>query len=246
MVKCARCETDFERPAKSKRATCSRTCAAAMVWRNPETRQRMRRAISASKRTPEALAITAETNRRRWARPGEREKLAERNRRMWADSTTRKILGALIRGSWTKAARESFSLLRKRQWRHDRSYRERTIAGIRRSKQSAEARALFSALLRDRWKDPAWREKWAAGMRRRMAKPEERQKASAALKRWWATAPEAERKRVLDALWAGRARTAHLPRKKRKGVVVQLRPKLRAKIPPLKPLTEAQLMAGRA
>jgi len=52
--------------------------------------------------------------------------------------------------------------MRTEQWAHDRIYRERTVAGIRRSKGSPEARARFSKLLTERWNDSVMRAKYTA------------------------------------------------------------------------------------
>ena len=152
-------------------------------WR--KDRDKRVASLQASKRTPEARARQTEINNQRWADPAQHERLAEWNRGRWADPSIKAALSQAIAGAWTPARRRAFSALRANQWANDPSYYEPTVAGIRRSKGSPEARALFSALLKARWQDPVWRQRWADGTRRRMNKPEERKKFSDLKRAWW-------------------------------------------------------------
>ena len=202
---CEECGAAFERRGpKSKRRTCSRSCAAAAAWKNDPGRRIA--SIKIARRTPESRAMSTAANNLRWSRPGEREKLAEWNRKRWADGRVKRRLSRAISRSWTPERRAQASEIRRLEWAHDAAYRAATVAGIRRSKSSPEARALFSELLRARWQDSVWREKWTEGMRRRMSRPEERARFSALMKRRWED--PAWRERIAAILAAARARGA--------------------------------------
>lgn len=168
--KCAQCGKPFTVTAKlrtdnngarfPKRKTCSRTCAVALSWRNPETAKTRSAGIRKSKATPEAQAWQIEHNQKRWSREGERDRLSEQNRQRWADPVFRKKLSAAIRTSHNKPeARARFSKIMRAMW-NDPGKREQWIANIRAAKSSPNARAAFSAALRERWKDPIWRVKF--------------------------------------------------------------------------------------
>ena len=153
---CEHCNVEFDPPtAKSRRRSCSRSCAIALSW-NTNRAQRVRSISAAHKRRGPAQA---EMNRQRWARPGEREKLSERNRQEWADPISRERRSAAIqRAHSTPEKRQFYSDLRRAMWR-DPVYRARVTQIVRESHQTPEYRALFSALLVERWKDPVLREK---------------------------------------------------------------------------------------
>ena len=180
---CVECSKEFERPRKSKRQTCSRACWAALGWKS--NRDDRIASITAQKRTPEGRAASVETNRKRWSRPGEREKLAEYNRRRWAQPEIKFALSAAIRDGWTLERRAEFAAFRARQWAEDEAYRAKNVAAIRAAKSTPEARAKFSALLTARWRDPKSRAVYVAAMQRRVADPVERRKFSVAMKRRW-------------------------------------------------------------
>ncbi len=166
MSLCEQCGATFEPPRKSKRRTCSRSCHAALGW----ARNRGSRLASISAAQKRRSAEIVAQNHRRWARPGEREKLSQRNREAWTNPATREKLSAGIRKAQsTPEKRQFYSDMRRALWR-DPAYRARVTEIIRTTHRTEEYRALFSALLRERWQDPVWREKWIAAMRRR-AKP---------------------------------------------------------------------------
>lgn len=167
---CRVCHAEFIRRKKSKAVTCSRACAVALAWRNPESAARRVASIKAERGTPEARERQAQNNAVRWARPGERERMGEHNRRRWKDPITKAEVSASIRKTHGSAkTRALHSRRRKEAWENPET-RERTVAGIRRSKQTPEARAKFSALLKARWQDPVLREKYLSAARRNGAK----------------------------------------------------------------------------
>lgn len=171
---CPVCMAAFERPRKSERITCGRSCAVALSWRNEATRERKSQAIRAALATPKARARLAAHNKRRWAKPEERAKLSEQNRRYWADPVNRAARSAAIaKQHGTPEYRAKASEIRRRFWR-DPVSRRKMVEGIRRSKQTPEARAKFSALLRARWQDPVWRAKWMAAVRANALKAAEK------------------------------------------------------------------------
>lgn len=160
---CVVCSGSFEPPARNpKRQTCSKRCSSILSWRTTPDR-----AASISKAQKRRGAEIAEMNRRRWTKPGEREKLSERNRKAWADPVAREKLSARIRRSHRRPElRRFYSEMRKALWQ-DPEYRARVTAAVAAGHRTEKYRALFSALLRERWKDPVWRGKWLAAMRRR-------------------------------------------------------------------------------
>jgi len=201
---CVICGAAFEPTApKSSRRTCSRSCRVVLAWQNdPEKRLA---SLRAAKRTPEARAKQTEANHRRWAQPGQRERLATWNRQRWADPDIKAQLSAAIRAGWDEDRRAAFGDFRRRQWAENPAYRAATTAGIRKALGSPEHRAMFSRLLRARWQDPAWRERWAEGTRRRMCKPENRKKFSDLKRAWW------QRKKMPAAAVQLYDRTVKLP-----------------------------------
>lgn len=196
---CQNCGIEFTPPPDNKaRRSCSRSCAVALAWKDPESSARRRASIEKARRTPESRARSVAANNRRWARPGEREKLSERNRKMWAKPRMRKKLSKAIRAAQgTPEQRAFYSRMRTAQWA-DPEYRRKTIEGIQRSKGSPEARALFSKLLRERWTDPAMRAKYTAANANRN-NPEHRARLSAMMLKRWAT-DEAYRATILEAM----------------------------------------------
>lgn len=183
MRECIACGALFERAGKSKRVTCSRSCAVATAWLNNPGKRIA--SIQLARRTPESRALSTATNNARWNRPGARDKLSEWNKKRWANPWIKRMLSGAISKAWTPEKRAQFSDIRREEWARDATYRAATVAGIRRSKQSPQARAQFSLLLKTRWQDPVWRARWTEGTRRRMSQPEERQKFSVNMKRRW-------------------------------------------------------------
>jgi hypothetical protein len=181
---CVVCGAEFERPnRKSKRQTCSRACWASFGWRH--NRDQRIASIKATLGSPKQRARISALNLFRWAKPGAREKLSAWNRERWSDERVRAELSRAIAEAWTPEHRAGMAAIRTEEWRTDRHYREATIAGIRRSKRTPEARALFSALLKRRWQDPVWREKWIAGFTKARNRPETKAKQVAFRKFWW-------------------------------------------------------------
>lgn len=180
MVKaCEGCGNPFEPPPGSNRQTCSRPCAAKVSWR----KNRDQRIASITAAQQARGADISELNRRRWARPGEREKLSERNRRAWADPETRAKLSAAIKAAQsTPEMRQRYSEIRRVLWQ-DPEYRRRCTAIIRARCSADQYREMFSELLHERWQDPVWRARWEEGTRRRWADPEERARFIEALRR---------------------------------------------------------------
>jgi hypothetical protein len=164
---CPVCRGEFVRKKKSRALTCSRSCAVALSWRNPEVKERRGASISATLTGPEHSARITRNNHERWSRPGEREKLSEQNRRRWADPETKvRVSLSIQREHGTPEKRALYSRIRKAFW-DDPAGRKRMVDGIRRSKSTPEAKAKFSALLKARWQDPVMRAKYIAGNRRR-------------------------------------------------------------------------------
>lgn len=171
---CIVCRAEFERPRKSKRVTCCRSCAVSLSWKNPDTKQQRVASIKDERQTEEARARAIRNNKKRWSRPGEREKLSERNRQMWADPyENAKMSVAIQKVQLTPERREFQSKQIKSRW-DDPKGREKLVRGIRNSKSTPEARAKFSRLLRERWQDPEWREKYLAATRKNSAKGAEK------------------------------------------------------------------------
>lgn len=176
---CVNCGETFKPPAKvrerggtrySNRRGCSRACGIAWSWNRPGVRDRRRMGIAQQKRTPEALAKTAEINEKRWARSGERERMGEKSRRRWADPVMKANLAraiALVQRS--PEMRKLYSDLRK-QWWKDPLMREKMVVAMKACRATPEARAKFSELLKARWHDPVLRKKYLAAARANIKK----------------------------------------------------------------------------
>lgn len=140
ILACRHCHVAFERPKKSKRRCCSRSCAIAWSWTRPGAAEKRRAGLRAERSTPEARERQSHRSRQRWDRPGERAKQAERNRRRWADPETRDAMSAALRqAQGTPERRAKYSAIRREAWA-DPAFREKTVAGIRRSKAKAKAK----------------------------------------------------------------------------------------------------------
>jgi RNA polymerase sigma-70 factor (ECF subfamily) len=171
---CELCGGEFERPRKSKRRTCSQKCWAALSWRNPETRAKRCASIRATKLLPKYRKIAIEANHRRWARPGEREKLAERNRNLTPQQLADR--GRRIAARWandpelTKRASDF-----RRAWWQVPENRQKAVDIMRTVHQSDDAKAGFSARLRARWQNPRMRTRLLAHLRDMVCAPEFRE-----------------------------------------------------------------------
>jgi len=166
VLACASCHGEFERPHKSRRATCSRPCAVALSWRGEGARERRVSGIKAQRATPEGKANTVGRNIARWARPGERERLGELNRERWADPVAAAERAAAMRATnGTEDNRLKASDIRKAAWA-DPETRERYLAGIRAGKATERSSANSSMAMVRRWRDPAQREKFLRGRKR--------------------------------------------------------------------------------
>lgn len=100
---CIICYAQFRRFGKSRRQTCSRSCACALAWfTRPEERIA---GITASKLRPDQLAKTAAHNKRRWSDPLEHEKMTAQNREQWADIRAAKRRARNIKRAWSPEKR---------------------------------------------------------------------------------------------------------------------------------------------
>jgi hypothetical protein len=192
---CKNCYGEFERPIfacgkASKRLTCSPFCHAAWGWKSkPGARERKIAGIKKQRATPEAKAILAAHNKRRWSKPEEHERLSEQNRREWADPEKKAKRAAGIRAAHGSAEKRKFySDMRKADWQKP-GYRERAIASMREVKNRPEVKAAFARLIKARWKDPKLRPKFLASAKRNGQKAIERLKGKE-------QTPEQIRKRV--------------------------------------------------
>lgn len=166
MAICASCGNTFDPPPKSRRRTCSRSCAVALAWKDPDKSAKRRASILLARRTPESRAASTAANNRRWAKPGERERMSEWNRRRWADPAIKTSLSYSIRAAaLTPERRKKASLERAAAWQ-DPEVRSRMMAGMIAAHQRPEHRALMSAALRARWQDPVKRLPLLAAVRR--------------------------------------------------------------------------------
>lgn len=109
MLECENCGEVYDRPRKSKRRTCSRSCAVSLSWKNEETRAQRTASIIDAVNTPSNRRRISRENRKRWARQGEREKLSELNKSRWADESFKEKTSATIRDVWTAEKRAKFS-----------------------------------------------------------------------------------------------------------------------------------------
>lgn len=189
------CRREFTRPPASKRVTCSRPCWASFGWRDPEKAAKRRAKISEVHKTPEALARTAAFNKRRWSKPGEREKLALQNSRRWKGRIEEfERYRAKMRIIQTEPERRKmYSDLRK-EWWADPKMRKRMTDAVNASAAVQEYRKNFGKFLKQRWADPEFRAKYTAANRARNT-PEKAKKTSKRMKKLWA-----------DPLW--RAKTS--------------------------------------
>lgn len=189
--RCANCRRWFK--TETTRKTCSRSCAVALSWRNPEVKARRGAAISAAKLTEKGRADTARSNRDRWARPGEKEKLAQQNRREWKIAGEKRARS--IKAAWGPKQRAHLSAIRKRQWTEP-EFRNKVIAAATASQRTQAYRAHFSEALKARWADPVWRAKYVAANRRRNADPAYQAIRSNRMKALWKDPEFREKQRV--------------------------------------------------
>lgn len=185
MTNCENCGKPFEPPPKNRRRrSCSRSCGVVLAWKDPASADKRRATITAVRRTPASRAASTNANNRRWALPGEREKLSERNKEMWAKPKMRKkLIAAVTAVNSTPEKRIFYSNFRRDAWA-DPAAREKILEAMRRSKGTPEARALFSQLLRERWNDPVMRAKYTAANHNRNS-PEHRARLRVLMLRKW-------------------------------------------------------------
>lgn len=196
-ISCENCGTEFL--AYTKRRSCSRSCAVALAWKDPEKSAKRRASITAVRRRPESRAASTAANYWRWCQLGAREKMAEQSRQRWAKPRMRKKMSKAIRAAQgTPEQRAFYSEMRTAQWANNPEYRRKVVEGMRRHHTSPEARANFSILLTERWKDPEIRAKMVAANRRNANDPEVKAKLSARTRERWAT-DENFRATVLEA-----------------------------------------------
>lgn len=177
---CRWCDLLFERPPKSKRQCCSRSCGIAWSWTRPGVKEKRIDALREERATPEAQARLAAHNARRWSKPEEREKLREQNRREWADPVKRAKRAAGIQAAHgTKEKRRFYSNVRRRQWKEP-EFREKTLAGMQERWSKPENKKKWSDGLRERWRDPEQRPKFMAAVKRSGAR------AAARIREQWA------------------------------------------------------------
>lgn len=133
MLHCENCGAGFDRPRKSKRVTCTRSCAVSLSWKNEGTRELRSASIRVAVNAPQNVKRIIAENHKRWARPGERDKLSEQNRREWSDQAKAESRTASIKAAnSTPEKRELYSKIADRKW-SDANFRERAVEGMRRN-----------------------------------------------------------------------------------------------------------------
>lgn len=155
---CIVCLESFDRAPKSKRVTCSRSCAVALAWaKNPEQRCA---SISIAHQRPEAQLRLAAHNKRRWAKPEEHEKIAEESRQRWADKDMRREMRDKMRETQrSPRMRRLYSVNMQLRW-DDPEWKAKTLAAINSSEAVRAYRNSFGDHLRERWKKPRLRRKY--------------------------------------------------------------------------------------
>lgn len=189
-ARCANCRKWFE--AVTGRRTCSRSCQVGLSWKNPAVAEARAESIRARCLTPERRAKIIATNNLRWARPGEKEKLAQQNRREWKMASEKRRRS--IKAAWGPELRALLSDIKKAHWR-DPVIRQRMNDAAAASQKTQEYRRTFSEHLKKRWRDPKMRKVMLAAVRRTAKDPKLRAANSARMKRLWA-----------DPAWAAAAR----------------------------------------
>lgn len=168
---CKSCYAEFQRPKKSKRKCCSRSCGIAWSWNRPGVREKRCAGIRAERKTPAARARLDAHNQRRWSKPGEREKLSEQNRREWSDPEKRQARAASIRAvNGSAEFRKLCSDIRKAYWQKDSASRDEHLAAITAAMTSPEMRAKRSAENQRRYRGTATRERYLEVSRKNIAK----------------------------------------------------------------------------
>ena len=116
-LECVMCGAVYDRPRKSKRRTCSRSCAVALSWLAPGVAEARARINSISHSTPEAIERTRKVNLERWSDPKERERLSQLNEQRWGDPTYKAEVSAQIRAAWTPEIRGKASKQKQEYWK---------------------------------------------------------------------------------------------------------------------------------
>jgi hypothetical protein len=138
---CVVCHKEFERSRKSKRVTCSRSCAVSLSWKNEGTKEARVNSIKIERRTPEARARATRINNERWSRPGEREKLSKQNRERWADPEQNlKQSVAIAKAQRSPERRKAQSEAISKRW-NDPGGREKLVMGRHKVLQDPDTRA---------------------------------------------------------------------------------------------------------
>lgn len=164
---CANCGESFDRPPKSIRTTCSRSCQVALGWSRMSGESRSSR-LETMSRVQTTRGSGRSLNELRWNRPGEREKSSESNRVRWADPTYKSRVSAAISDAHrTPEIREKLSQASVRRWR-DPIYRANCLAAMIASHRSERHRRLMSEIRTAQWRDPEKRARYIAAIRRRM------------------------------------------------------------------------------
>lgn len=109
MLYCENCNEIYDRALKSKRRTCSRSCAVSLSWKDERARIQRTISITEAVNKPANRARISKENRKRWSRDGEREKLSALNKSRWANPEFKAKTSAAIQDAWTPEARANFS-----------------------------------------------------------------------------------------------------------------------------------------
>lgn len=109
MLCCEICGDAYDRPEKSKRRTCSRSCAVSLSWKNDASRSDRCAAIKEAVNKPDNVRRIVNLNHKRWTDESERERLAALSRERWADPAYKEKTSAAIREVWTPEKREEYS-----------------------------------------------------------------------------------------------------------------------------------------
>ena len=109
MINCVICSSEYERPRKSERRTCSKSCAVALSWQAPGVKERRSESILEAKASPRGKVNHANANRVRWADPLQHEILTAKNVKNWRDENFRERTIQAIKAAWTPEVRKRLS-----------------------------------------------------------------------------------------------------------------------------------------
>jgi hypothetical protein len=108
MTSCVICNTEYDRPRKSKRRTCSKSCAVALSWQTPGVKEARTDGIIATKSTPEGRKRNNNGNKARWADPKQHLLLSKQNVERWRDPNYNERVGDAIAAAWDGDKRLAF------------------------------------------------------------------------------------------------------------------------------------------